>query len=234
MSLPFLHKVYRPAGTPSTATPKYADTYREILKYQAKPDYSLRCILNGDKDGTVHSRGIRGGFDDDILPLIVHRGTIQTSMNLDAPEKNPVHTTRGIAGYSALVGIGSSVAEQCFPITGGGRIKMHQVWQGAEPHEQLFEGSFYLSTKNCPTLVRKGFGRGDTYKDHFWAVRARKNEKGEEIGCDHLDERAVYEDPGRVGGGSDIGDGVDEDPSSDSDGDPNLWQTRFLLDDDCW
>lgn len=158
----------------------------------------MQCILGGDDDGTLFSVNISGGLDDEALPMIIHNGAVSGSLDFDSAAlgDKSLHTTRGVPGYSALIGIGASEAEGCFGLTGGGRFKMRQVWQGEKPDEQLFEGSFLLATENPPTIRsrNKRAPPGSVFRDHFWAVRALKDEDGEEIGIDHLEDEAMYED----------------------------------------
>ncbi|KAA1473121.1 hypothetical protein DENSPDRAFT_751195, partial [Dentipellis sp. KUC8613] len=69
----------------------------------------------------------------------------------------------------------------CFIEGGNGSVKMRRVWTG-EGGEELFEGYWTLWVGYGAMMARKGFGRGDTYRGAFWAVRARKDAEGNEIG----------------------------------------------------
>ncbi|KZV77793.1 hypothetical protein EXIGLDRAFT_784816, partial [Exidia glandulosa HHB12029] len=97
-TLPFIYKLYRPADN---ALPDYKATYDTILKYQAKPDYSIRIVLDGKRMGRLESSTICHPYDEEPLTAImIESGKVSSSVDLDAahPGKNSLATQRG-EGY---------------------------------------------------------------------------------------------------------------------------------------
>lgn len=178
--LPFIHKHYRPAGS---AQPDYKATRDAILTYQAKPDFTMRLVLGGSDTGRLSCRTICNPFDDEPLEGVrIEAGKVAGAVKLDKGQAGePVLFAQSGAGYEAEI---ECESEDCFDISGSGRFTLRHVWQGAGEDEALFEGSMVLKIKYGALMKRKGHGSGFTYRDQFWAVRALKDEDGEEIGID--------------------------------------------------
>ncbi|VDC00291.1 unnamed protein product [Peniophora sp. CBMAI 1063] len=90
-----------------------------------------------------------------------------------------------------------------------GTFKMHRVW--CDGDKELFEGYVDVTVTHGATLRRKGHGPSSGISTPIWAIRARRDEEGEEIGIDEGDGLFFGS-----GGGSNEFD-FDEDEDEDSD-----------------
>ncbi|KAJ3548688.1 hypothetical protein NM688_g5262 [Phlebia brevispora] len=204
--LPFLRKHYLPEGQDE---PQFEAVYKEILKWQAKNDWSIRIALEATSPdakageyGMFSCRQVYNPLsDEEITPIHITNG--QAKMITIGSTQTAHKSTAGEwPGFIARLALNARVSEQCncgMIKSGTGTLKMHKVWEGrGENGEQveLLEGYFFFVTENGSTLRRKGWGSRSPYSSPFWGVRARKNEKGEEIGIDAGD--GTYRSTGDV------------------------------------
>lgn len=195
MNLPFLKKVYL-----SKDTPQFEALFNEIMSFQAKPDFSGQCYFppSASANGLFRSDAVAEPMGDeaydialtDITPkeLLFNKTELAKFADPDAPRT---------AGPGVMAAV--EMAEgSCMPSSGRGEMKMKRVWTkdvvvaegvvGKKPkheytgHQELFEGVFTFKVKYSAMLKRKGFGGGEDYKFGFWAVRARTDEDGKEVG----------------------------------------------------
>ncbi|KAI0659624.1 hypothetical protein C8Q70DRAFT_1053967 [Cubamyces menziesii] len=175
--LPFLMSEYLPKGAPK---PDFVAVHSKILFYQAKPDFSLRVVLDAEGEGRIACSGIVNPISDEELEPIMISGATKRNVRFNAEE----------AAHPSTVGSGEGFEGKLNLETGGcgmgcsgkGTFKMRRVWESED--KELFEGRWDLRIKFGPTLRRKGCGSGDVSIGSFWAVRALKDTKGEEIGID--------------------------------------------------
>ncbi|KAJ3548684.1 hypothetical protein NM688_g5265 [Phlebia brevispora] len=221
--LEFLKKVYLPEGE---TKPQFEAIYQEVLKYQAKDDWSIRIALNEGSPNT--KAGEYGMFscqdvtnplsDEEISPIRIINGEAKT-VDFGTSETAHASMMGRSPGYIAQLELDAKNSEKCdcgMIKSGNGTLKMHKVWEGqGEDGEQveLFEGYFFFRTENGPTLRRNGWGSSLPYSSPFWGVRARKNEKGEEIGIGI--GRSTYKSTHSTV--EDYEDGEDEDGGEDED-----------------
>ncbi|PBK64117.1 hypothetical protein ARMSODRAFT_941384 [Armillaria solidipes] len=187
MILPFLSKVYLPAN--SSSTPQYEELYKTILTYQAKPDFSAQIVLPDapyTKDGVAGSRALRDPME--CLPYDLCLKDIKAVNKLSYTE----HQKSFFLARDSDMESGPAVTANTGIIDGGcgiqsarGKFMMKRVWTKANPDGsliELFEGFFSLMISYSSLYKRKGHGSGDDTEFAFWAVRARKDANGKEIG----------------------------------------------------
>ncbi|KAK0475145.1 hypothetical protein IW261DRAFT_1422468 [Armillaria novae-zelandiae] len=166
MVLPFLSKVYLP--TNSSSTPQYEELYKTILTYQAKPDFSAQIALPDApymKDGDIKAVNKLSHTEHQNSFFLVHDSDMGSGPAITA---NTGITDGG-----------------CGIQTARGKFMMKRVWTKANPDGsliELFEGFFSLMISYSSLYKRKGHGSGDDTEFAFWAVRARKDANGKEIG----------------------------------------------------
>ncbi|KAF7797779.1 hypothetical protein EIP86_008980 [Pleurotus ostreatoroseus] len=232
--LPFLTKHYLPHGA---TRPQFEAVYREILTWQAKPDFSVRIALREDTpDATAGQNGMFSCSEvynpldeEEITPIHIVHGTATT---VSFSSKETLHRSMvGMApGYIARLELNGDECDLCecgIIDTGAGSLKMRKVWEGMSPtgeKQELFEGYFFFKTVNGPILVRKGWGFALPYSSGFWAVRALKDGDGNEIGIDAGDGtykasgiRPVEDDGRFYADDDDEEDDEDEDEDEDED-----------------
>ncbi|PBK89256.1 hypothetical protein ARMGADRAFT_1065144 [Armillaria gallica] len=187
MVLPFLSKVYLP--TNSSSTPQYEELHKTILTYQAKPDFSAQIVLPDapyTKDGVAGSRALRDPME--CLPYDLSLENIKAVNKLSYTE----HQKSFFLARDSDMESGPAVTANTGIIDGGcgiqtarGKFIMKRVWTKANPDGsliELFEGFFSLMISYSSLYKRKGHGSGDDTEFAFWAVRARKDANGKEIG----------------------------------------------------
>ncbi|KAK0506675.1 hypothetical protein EDD18DRAFT_1097922 [Armillaria luteobubalina] len=187
MVLPFLSKVYLPTNSPST--PQYEELYKTILTYQAKPDFSAQVVLPDApyaKDGVAGSRALCDPME--CLPYDLSLEDIKAVNKLSYTE----HQKSFFLARDSDVGSGPAITANTGIIDGGcgiqtarGKFMMKRVWTKANPDgtlTELFEGFFSLMISYSNLYKRKGHGSGDDTEFAFWAVRARRDVDGKEIG----------------------------------------------------
>ncbi|KAJ7436881.1 hypothetical protein B0H11DRAFT_2255787 [Mycena galericulata] len=188
MELPFLAEVYLPK-----TEPQFAALYKTILKYQAKPDFTAQCLLpdvSSGKTGRLESAALEDpmeGMPWDIelvglkaVDALVFSPTERSGF-LTQPEVGP-----GIAGRTALA------EEHCGVQSASGVFRMKHSWTGkgagaAGEDVDIFEGYLSFKVVHSGLYRRKGHGSGDKIDFAFWAVRARRDAAGLEIGLTERD-----------------------------------------------
>ncbi|KAA1473120.1 hypothetical protein DENSPDRAFT_839549 [Dentipellis sp. KUC8613] len=178
--LPFLKTKYLPKGV---SQPSFAAVHKEILLYQAKDDFSMRMVLSDEGDGGLFTCNqiVNPMSEEELGPVDVVRGAAG-KVKFGADEVAHAGLVGTAQGWSAKMILDERNCG-CFINGGAGSVKMRRVW-ASEGGEELFEGYWTLKVKYSATMARKGFGRGDSYSGGFWAVRARKDAEGNEIGIE--------------------------------------------------
>ncbi|KII90438.1 hypothetical protein PLICRDRAFT_173853 [Plicaturopsis crispa FD-325 SS-3] len=184
MPLPFLNKVYLPAGT---STPQYEALYREILKWQAKPDSSGCFFLDPSspescrfESGSILDPMEESPFTFDITTIECRDKLVFTSAELAN-----FHAPGLVAGPSSGVVVEAALEDNCGIASSSAVLKVRRVWTGTSPDgdaAELFEGHLSFNIRYTSMYKRAGEGSGQNGKWAFWAVRARKDAAGEEIG----------------------------------------------------
>ncbi|KAJ7779236.1 hypothetical protein B0H16DRAFT_1502007 [Mycena metata] len=184
MDLQFLSEPYLAAGK---SEPQFAKLYDAIQKVQTKSDYTARCIIPAApfaKDGQLQDRGSRDPmecmpFDIDITSLeLVDKLSFSAAENLKF--LTPPKTGPGITGRTKLAD-----ESHCGIQSAGGVFRMKHAWTGKGvdgADVEIFEGYFSFRVAYSGLYRRKGHGSGGERAFAFWAVRARRNAAGEEIG----------------------------------------------------
>ncbi|KIK91043.1 hypothetical protein PAXRUDRAFT_651019 [Paxillus rubicundulus Ve08.2h10] len=187
MYLPFLAKVYLPAGA---TIPDYTAVYDRILASQAKHDSTARCFLA--PPDTSSSAPPFGRFESStVLDPMVERPfdiklgafTYKKSLTFTPTERTSFQAPDQSTDGPGLVG------HTDLPVTCGikgakGVFKIRRVW-ATEDHgstKELFEGFFSFGVCYDSMYRKAGHGNGAAYKFAFWAVRAMKDNTGKEIG----------------------------------------------------
>lgn len=235
--LPFLTRHYLPPGA---RKPQFEAVYKEILVWQAKPDFSIRIALLEDApDKPVAKHGMFSCgevynplSEEEITPIHIVHGAAKT-VSFSAKETLHQSMVGRAPGYIARLELNPGECDQChcgMINSGAGSLKMRKVWEGTSEtgeKQELFEGYFFFKTQHGATLRRKNWGPSMPYSSGFWGVRALKDEDGEEIGIDTGDgsyeangTRALEDDTG-------LGDS-DEGSDEESDGDEFGFYNPFL------
>jgi hypothetical protein len=187
MSLPFLKKVYVPEGT---SAPQFEPLYETILTYQAKNDRTAQCFLpDTGSEGRFKSLALQDPmeempFDIDIVSIAAKdtmRFTALELTNFVAPE-----TAEGGKGVAARMQLAE---DHCGIESASGVFKMTRAWVKDDSEGEaveLFEGYLEFDVKFSGMYKRKGHGSGTDCKFAFWAVRAKKDKEGKEIGLESL------------------------------------------------
>ncbi|OBZ75660.1 hypothetical protein A0H81_04472 [Grifola frondosa] len=183
-NLPFLKEVYLPAGK---TDPQYEALYATILTYQAKPDYTGRCYLpdTDSSTGRFVSACIADPMSDEEYDIEINAISAKAKLTFTAAERKgfgtPSPTTIG-SGISAKL---RPAEDHCGLASGSGVFKLTPVWQkhtSSGEVQELYEGYISFNVKYSSLYSRKGFGSGDKFACSFWAVHARKDKDGKEIG----------------------------------------------------
>ncbi|EPQ50673.1 hypothetical protein GLOTRDRAFT_96917 [Gloeophyllum trabeum ATCC 11539] len=175
-----LKEAYLPDGA-ETATVRYKEVYEKIWELQLRHEYSARIFLDGDQ-GRFRTDTIFDPISKDEYEISIIHIEMEDPLTfsederalLPAPELSP---PRG-AGMSGRT---STRFGYCGVSDAEGVFKMQRVWVG-EGGEELFEGYFSLDVTYSYTWIMAGHGPEVAYKMPFWAVRARRDQLGEEIG----------------------------------------------------
>ncbi|GBE83573.1 hypothetical protein BKA93DRAFT_771703 [Sparassis latifolia] len=183
-TLPFLTKVCLPSGQ---TTPQYEELYKTILTYQAKPDSSGRCYLpaGATSAGKFECSQVEDPMSEEALDVEINFVTKEKKLSFTRAERGKFKTpgsSEEAPGISATTTLEGS---HCGFDSAEGVFKMTRVWAKAMPTgevQELFEGYFSLDVEYSWLYSSKGHGDGAEYEFGFWAVHARKNEEGEEIG----------------------------------------------------
>jgi len=189
-ALPFLAKVYLPAGS---SDPQYEQLYKTILTYQVKPDNSGQIFLpkSANSSGRFLSLSVSNPMSDEPYEIniesIKHKDKLTFTEDereeFDTPGPNPAGP-----GITAKV---VPAEDGCGIAFASGIFKMTRVWAKRTPSgemQELFEGYFSYDVRFSVMMIGKGFGREIGFTMPFWAVRARKDEDGKEIGLQEPEE----------------------------------------------
>ncbi|KAJ7100753.1 hypothetical protein B0H15DRAFT_460183 [Mycena belliarum] len=182
MDLTFLAAPYLPAGE---SKPRWDSLYKEIVKVQTKKDYTARCLLPGTQgeDGRLVSRTSIDAMEEMPFDIRIADITLVDQLSFSAAERTKFVTPPlcgpGITGRLELeddhCGIQSA--------TGDFRMKYASSVRGADGADvEIFEGYFAFDVAHSGMYKRKGHGAGRKSKFAFWAVRARRDAAGVEIG----------------------------------------------------
>lgn len=184
MKLPFLRKKYLPEDVEK---PAFEELYDEVLVYQAKPDFSL-CIALKEGPGAAASKGIfscsqiaNPMSDEELEPIYILNGATK-DVAFSGTEAAHSSTVGKGPRYTAKLDLDTGATGCGMMNSGTGTFKMRKVWEDGD--KELFEGYWTIKLKYAPTLKRKGFGSGGNGEGAFWAVRARRDTSGDEIGID--------------------------------------------------
>ncbi|KAJ7723775.1 hypothetical protein B0H16DRAFT_1698856 [Mycena metata] len=190
IELPFLAKAYLPT---SASEPEFGALYDTILTYQAKSDFTARCVLpaskedsdkEDDKPGRLSSAVLENpmeGMPWDIALVDLQR--VESVLFLAKERKEfatPPRTNCG-AGIEDRTVLEDS---NCGVQSAGGVFRMQRAWTGDRGGEniEVFEGYLSFDVVYSGMYRRKGHGSGQKIGFSFWAVRARKGADGSEIG----------------------------------------------------
>ncbi|KAJ6520460.1 hypothetical protein C8R45DRAFT_1120919 [Mycena sanguinolenta] len=187
MGLPFLAKVYLPQGE---SEPQFVALYKKILEYQAKPDSTARCLLPDPKVSLMDGRLRSAVFEDPMEGMpwdiaiqdlehvdVVNFTAAETAKFPTAPRRTP-----GVSGRTALEDEG-----HCGVQSASGVFRMQLAYTGKDDagnEVNIFEGYLSFDVSHSGLYRRKGHGSGDKIGFPFWAVRARRDAAGKEIGLE--------------------------------------------------
>ncbi|KAJ7770263.1 hypothetical protein DFH07DRAFT_1058070 [Mycena maculata] len=184
MDLPFLSKVYLPA---STSEPQYEDLYQAILKVQTKRDYTARCLIPESPfitDGQLVSRTSVDAMEEILMPFDIAITDLKLvhELSFSSTERSkfvsPPQSCPGITGRTQLA------EDHCGIQSASGVFRMQHAWTGAVDGQdiEIFEGYLSFNVVHSGLYRRKGHGGGSNSAFGFWAVRARRDANGKEIG----------------------------------------------------
>lgn len=200
MQLPFLKKAYLPEGP---SGPKHEVIFHKILEYQQKKDNSGRFYLpspaESDKEGMFDSPGVYDPMEEAGYDLLLNEITpterlsftpVELEKFADPDGTRPPHAPGVTVNVEML-------EDHCGIKSASGSMKLKRVWdksvntsppsEGGAAHEytghqELFELYFKFDVKFSGLYSRKGHGSGQNFRYAFWAVRARRDKDGKEVG----------------------------------------------------
>ncbi|KAJ7434730.1 hypothetical protein FB451DRAFT_1063161, partial [Mycena latifolia] len=178
MELPFLSEVYLPEGE---TKPQFAVLYQTILKYQAKPDFTAQCVL--PETGTA-GRLASAALEDPMEGLpwdIALKDLARVDKLVFPPVERALFVTPPREGVPGIAGRTGLARGHCGVQAASGVFRMQHAWTGSGG-EQIFEGYMSFNVAHSALYQRKGHGSGDEIDFAFWAVRARRDAQGREIG----------------------------------------------------
>ncbi|PIL26436.1 hypothetical protein GSI_12194 [Ganoderma sinense ZZ0214-1] len=187
MELPFLNSVFTPKRD-------YAALLKTIRTYQAKPDNSGQIFLPADLDasepptGRFRSGAIRDPLECMPFDLALDSLALTDSLKFTAREntKHAFYSEPNAVSSSSMPGITASVEledSHCGIASTRGTFKMRRAWVSADGADEVFEGFFSLKIVYSGLYRRKCFENSlDVPSLPFWAIRARVDKDGKEIG----------------------------------------------------
>jgi len=213
--LSFLASTY--SSSKAAKGPQYELLCEKILTYQAKDDNSGRLAISESRATGIFEFSGRGPltnpFDDEKLddPIYICDGTRGKTV-FSADEKPEGGKPGAFSdGFACKLEMDGDKCGGCGMISSvRGSLKMHRVWSSEDGTKELFEGYFSIRAVHGPTLRRKGHGPHQTVRTPFWAVRARRDEHGEELGLDIGNKKYVS-----YGGDFGVDNYSDDDDDSD-------------------
>ncbi|KAJ7705595.1 hypothetical protein B0H17DRAFT_1126392 [Mycena rosella] len=185
MDLSFLSKAYLPMGE---SKPQFDALYKAILKVQTKRDYTARCLLPDApfaKDGRLASRTSNDAMEEMPFDIKIADLKLVDALSFSSVERakfaTPPQGGLGVTGRLELA------EDHCGIQSAAGVFRMKYVCtvkdeDGADV--QIFEGYFSFNVAHSGLYKRKGHGSGSKSSFAFWAVRARRDEAGVEIGLE--------------------------------------------------
>ncbi|KAK7032677.1 hypothetical protein R3P38DRAFT_2699993 [Favolaschia claudopus] len=190
MELPFLKKVYLPPAR-TTDAPQFEALYDTIVPLQTKSDFSGRCVIPSEAskyllDGRLESVDMQDPMEEmpweiALTDLEVVDAVVFTEQErykfLTAPKKN---CGKGIQGRTELA------TDHCGVDEAEGVFRMQRAWVGERDGKdvEMWEGFLSFNVSHSGMYRRKGHGGGQKSGFPFWAVRARKDDNGDEIGLE--------------------------------------------------
>ncbi|KAE9405134.1 hypothetical protein BT96DRAFT_1065770 [Gymnopus androsaceus JB14] len=182
MELSFLSKVYLAKGS---SNPQYEELYKTILTYQAKPDSTAQCVIpdlstSSSKSGSLTSAVLCDPMSDERYDIGIESLKSMEKISYTATQRKQVCIVGNLRLREGGCGIASSE----------GDFRMSRVWTKEENGKliELFEGILSLRITHSGLYQRKGHGSGMALSIPFWAVRARKDSTGKEIGPECEDD----------------------------------------------
>ncbi|KAK6981767.1 hypothetical protein R3P38DRAFT_3459856 [Favolaschia claudopus] len=183
MELPFLKKVYLPPAR-TTDAPQFEALYDTIVPLQAKSDFSGRCVIPSEAskyllDGRLESVDMQDPMEEmpweiALTDLEVVDAVVFTEQErhkfLTPPKKN---CGKGIHGRTELA------TDHCGVDEAEGVFRMQRAGSAS-----IWEGFLSFNVSHSWMYQRKGHGRGQKSGFPFWAVRAKKDDNGDEIGLE--------------------------------------------------
>lgn len=134
--------------------------------------------------------------------------------------------TTGVPGIVANLSLRDA---GCGIASSKGDFRMSRLWTKEENGKlvELFEGILSIRITHSGLYKRKGHGSGFAVSIPFWAVRARKNKSGKEIGpeCGDSDSGGGWVDYGNDN--FDMNNGGYDDDGSDDDSDSGRYGMRY-------
>ncbi|KAH9889478.1 hypothetical protein C8Q73DRAFT_160268 [Cubamyces lactineus] len=197
--LPFLRRRYLPRRAPSPpsyypytyTSPEptslnFSAVYAKIRTLQSKPDYSLRLVLSPSGTGRLACPYLENPCTGEELAPILISGF--TSPDVHFTPKQAVHPRTVPAHPGAVAGFVGTLALEdrngCgMGCAGAGALKMRKVWARGGGKE-LFEGWWEMDVRYGPLAKWYVEDRQVKFAGRFWAVRARRDESGREIGIE--------------------------------------------------
>ena len=185
MSLPLLKQEYVPANV---GPPKYDQVYTAILTHQAKDDRTARCYLSSATDNNTsrfESGDILDPMEDVPFGIAIRSTKRHQALSFTKSELSSFAAPESIPegpGISAVISLADS---HCGVQFASGILKMKRVWTKLNPDGEfveIFEGFVSFNVSYSGLYKGKGHGNGEKFKSAFWAVRARRDKAGKEIG----------------------------------------------------
>ncbi|KAJ7472421.1 hypothetical protein B0H11DRAFT_1811790 [Mycena galericulata] len=183
MDLPFLSKPYLPAGT---SEPQFGDLHQAILKVQTKRDYTARCLIPEApfaKDGQLVSSTSVDPMEEMPFEIAIADLKLVDELSFSPSERSkfvtPPKSGPGITGRTELA------EDRCGIQSASGIFRMKHAWTGKSvdgEEIEIFEGYLSFNVVHSGMYRRKGHGAGSKSAYAFWAVRARRDADGTEIG----------------------------------------------------
>ncbi|KAJ7137221.1 hypothetical protein C8R46DRAFT_1234604 [Mycena filopes] len=173
MELPFLAKAYRAT---SSSEPQFGTLYDTILTYQAKPDFTARCVLPATsatdsatvpaaedaKPGRLSSAALEDpmeGMPWDIALVGLQR--VEPVVFLAKERKGFVTPPQTSAG-AGIEGRTALEESNCGVQSAGGVFRMQRAWTGERRGKEVevFEGYLSFDVVHSAMYKRKGHGSG--------------------------------------------------------------------------
>lgn len=213
--LSYKHDDFLPAS--ATEKPDFVNIHKKLLEKQKKHDWAARVAIRGSIDpddeefadwsdmGRFLCREMRNRAGGVLKPICIMDGETKSD-RIEFDKKIAIHPSlvgEGPAYISDLTlgPIGREI-ECGMNWSHGGSLMMRKVWQG-EDKEELFQVWFSFVIDFGVYFYERGRGTKDEYSYTYWAIRAAKNSRGEEIGIS------------AEGDGKDTDEGEDEDEEDD-------------------